>query len=378
MTEFAKIITKRIATSSATALIATALAACGGGGAGIAPPPTPEPTALANAVDLVANDSRQVDGDYVGGWWDHRGDGFDSATTITLSHSQGVGSARPTVSYDAAGNLHHNAALTDRVPLQEAGPWARASRYIDTREGPQERVGVTSSARSVSDHGLGSDWQVTELTSNYDGGGNLTILVATDVKQSDMSMDPFSITDRADYSIELPTAPVRPANRDALIAYIPDGESIEGSLDGVAGTFSCANADNGCVFVSNYRQRDFYSVYPDLTFTSSAGVTQDVEPRVFPKVPPADYLAFGYWLHVPEDIMDADAYDFGVYASGGDAFDVTNLRTLTGTVIYNGDAVGMYYLDGLSSNPSVGSFNADVQLTARLWLSGRDRVHQRK
>jgi len=223
---------------------------------------------------------------------------------------------------------------------------------------------VTSSARSVSDHSLGSDWQVTELTSAYDGGGNLTILVATDVQQGDMSMDPFNITDRADYSIELPTAPARPVNRDTLIAYIPDGESIEGSLDAVAGTFSCANADNGCVFVSNYRQMDFYSIYPDVTFTSRAGVTQDVEPRVFPKVPPADYLAFGYWLHVPEDIMDSDAYDFGVYASGGDAFNVANLRALTGTAIYNGDAVGMYYLNSLSSNPSVGSFDADVQLTA--------------
>ena len=66
---------KLLATCAATVLLAVALSACGGGsgsgpitdgddmmpgdGDGMKPVDPPSPQALANAVDLVANDSRQ-------------------------------------------------------------------------------------------------------------------------------------------------------------------------------------------------------------------------------------------------------------------------------------------------------------------------------
>ena len=67
---------------------------------------------------------------------------------------------------------------------------------------------------------------------------------------------------------------------------------------------------------------------------------------------------------MPEDVTDADAYDFGVFASGGDPFDASNLAALTGTATYEGAALGRYYVNGLSAQSGSESFTADVTLTA--------------
>ena len=67
---------------------------------------------------------------------------------------------------------------------------------------------------------------------------------------------------------------------------------------------------------------------------------------------------------MPDDVTNWVEYDFGVFASGGDPFENANLAGLTGTATYAGDAVGMYYVDGLTDNPTVGSFTADVTLDA--------------
>ena len=81
-------------------------------------------------------------------------------------------------------------------------------------------------------------------------------------------------------------------------------------------------------------------------------------------MPEADYLAFGHWLYIPEDATDADAYDFGVFASGGDPFeDLQSSRVDRHRELLAGAAAGMYYVNGLSSRPDVGSFTADVALT---------------
>ena len=78
---------KFLTTCAATVLLAVALSACGGGGDGPVtdgddmmpgdgdgdgmihePEPEPDPEALANAVDLVANDSRKdANEEYIGG-----------------------------------------------------------------------------------------------------------------------------------------------------------------------------------------------------------------------------------------------------------------------------------------------------------------------
>ena len=369
---------KFLTTCAATVLLAVALSACGGGdgpvtdgddmmpGDGMMPEPQPEPDpqALANAVDLVANEDREDDdGEPIGGqMWRWRDIGIGKNIAITMTHREGE-YVNAVVWHDTHDNLQHDVSLFDVHPVREANPSAQFGRYVSTGEEPRELVGVTSSARSVSDHGLGSEWQVTELSNDYDGGGTLTIYVATDVQPSDNSMNPFQGSVGADRNITLAGAPALAADRDFIVARILDGENIDGSLGGVEGTFSCANAE-GCVFIVDRRQGDYYNASTGVTFTSSGGTTQQVDARINPTVPAADYLAFGHWLHVPEDVTDMDAYDFGVYASGGDPFETTNLAGLTGTATYEGDAVGMYYVDGLSSSPDVGAFTADVALTA--------------
>ena len=58
--------------------------------------------------------------------------------------------------------------------------------------------------------------------------------------------------------------------------------------------------------------------------------------------PDADYMVFGYWLHVPEDAVYENDTIVGVFADGGDPFDRERLNSLTGTARYIGDTAGFY------------------------------------
>ena len=372
----------------AAAALVLALSACGGGSDGpvtggddmmpgdgdsMMPEPEPEPEpepdlqALANAVGLVANDGRlDEDGEHVGSWLYRAGSlGGTPQSTLSYTHRDG-GYAQVIVSHDDNGHLQHNVGVWPVVPLQEADPWITALRYINTNEAPEELEGVTKSARAISDHGLGAVWQVTELTADYDNGGTLEIYVATDAQPSDGSLDPFQTSSGVvDDNIELSGVPALPADKDFIIVWISDGDSIDGSLDGVTGSFSCANVA-GCGF---FADRDtategYYAGRTGISFTPVGGSAQPLASSETDTVPRADYLAFGHWLYVPEDVTDTANYEFGVLASGGDPFEPGNLAGLTGTATYEGDAVGMYYVDGLTDSPTVGSFTADVALTA--------------
>ena len=90
------------------------------------------------------------------------------------------------------------------------------------------------------------------------------------------------------------------------------------------------------------------------------------------EVPTADYLSLGYWLYLPDDATSFDPVDFGVLAGGGDPFEPAHMQRLTGTAIYVGDAIGMYYTGGSSNDSDVGSFEADVELTADFGTSMDD------
>ena len=120
---------------------------------------------LADAVDLVANDSRQDDdGEYIGGWWWRVERGAPNAVVIG-THRDG-GNINVIVAHDEDGQLQHNVSILPNVPLREADPWISAGQYINTFESPEEVEGATRSTRPISDHGLGSEWQVTELISD--------------------------------------------------------------------------------------------------------------------------------------------------------------------------------------------------------------------
>ncbi|MDE0055456.1 MAG: hypothetical protein OXT64_14575 [Gammaproteobacteria bacterium] len=332
---------------------------------GMMPTDVPSAEALANVIDLVANDSRQdALGNYISGWsWRSANLGGAQQAAVSGTH-RGGGYAQVIVSHDDSGQLQHNVSVWPTAPLQAADPWITAARYINTYQAPEVLDGVTRSTRPISDHGLGQEWQVTELTADYDDGGTLDIYVATDAQPSDGALDPFQTASEADHNIELPGVPALPASKDFMVVWIADDDSIDGSLDGVAGSFSCANAE-GCSFVVDHlTAEDYTTSSTGVSFTPDDGSAQPVNPVVLGTVPRADYLAFGHWLYIPEDLTDTVNYEFGVFASGGDPFEAANLAGLTGTAIYEGEAVGMYYVDGLTDSPTVGSFTADVALTA--------------
>ena len=354
---------------ASTLALVLSLAACGGGGGpttdgSAMPEPEPDPQALANAIDLVANDYRMdSNGDYIGAsWW--RAHNIGAQAAIVSGRHQSGRWVNAIISHDDDDQLHHNIAVIPPGPLQEANPRVEGGRYINTQEDAGELEGVTRSTRTIpqADHGLGSAWQVAELEANYDDAGILNIFVATDAQPSDGSIDPFSSVTDVDHSIELQGVPALPADEDWVTVSIGEGESIDGSLDGVAGTFSCANAD-GCWFTDT-RRPGGYQAGPGVAFTPEGGTAQSVPTVETPTVPNADYLAFGLWLYQPEDVTDSANYEVGTFASGGDPFDVSNLAGLTGTATYVGDALGTYYVDGLTDNPTVGFFTADVTLDA--------------
>ena len=208
--------------------------------------------ALANVIDLVANNSRQdAYGEYTSGWWRSQGIADSPQAAVTGTYDGGAW-ANVIISHDDNGQLHHNVGIFRMYPRQEAGPWGPA-RPIHKYHTRIQRIceGVTRSVRPLSDHGLGSEWQPTELEADYDNGGSLTVFVATDAQPGEVTWDPFADATRGDDNIVLSEAPLVRADEDFMVAWIGNGDTIGGFLDGTAGTFSCANAE-GCVFVNDY------------------------------------------------------------------------------------------------------------------------------
>ena len=326
-----------------------------------------DPAAVASTIDEVANYSRVEDSIYTSDFWhtDATGGGEYGAALSQNRRKEGGSHAHASASHDDSGQLQLNVAAIQKIPLQSAGPFVLDGRYINTYQNNADLEGVTWFRSPVSDPEL-AGWHVEELSSTRESGGTLDIFVATDVQTSDGAKGTWVREKDAEFNISLSGVPARDADKDFILVAIDDGESIAGSLGDVAGTFSCANAA-GCAFIDNrYRGSDgsYYTIDPGVTFTPDGGSPQSVPPTEPVSVPAADYLIFGHWLYVPDDVTDADAYDFGVFASGGDAFAVADIMPLTGTATYNGDAAGVYYANGLSSSPDIGSFTADVELMA--------------
>ena len=321
--------------------------------------------ALANVVDLVANAYRtNSDGYRISGLWQHlKYSGLPHAS-ITRTYDSGS-YASVILHHDERAQLQHYVSLSPFDPLPEANYYADTGRLISTRVAPEELEGVSRLPPiPLEVPELEPEWEVTQLINDYDNAGTLNIYVATDVQRSDGAMHIFGTGTIDHDNIQISGAPNIPNDRDNVQLWIHDGDTIGEALNGEAGSFSCANA-SGCWFETNRRREGYFAVSAGITFTSDGGVVRDVSPANSARtVPNADYLAFGQWLYVPEDVTDSDDYEFGVFASGGDPFVVANLRALTGSASYVGDAIGKYYVNGLSSNPTVGSFTADVTLTA--------------
>ena len=336
---------------------------------------------MANAIDLIADNGRQDDqGNYISAWtWANWGVGAQQAAA---NHTYREGShANVIVFHDENEELQFNVAIVknDTAPLlQETPVWVQAHQYLETEEIGQTLEGVTRFMRPVMDHDLGSGWQVAELTNDYDNGGTLTINIATDLEVAGMSENPFAGPSQYGRSIILDDVPDIPAGKDFVVAWIDNGESITGTLDGVAGAFSCANPE-GCSFFDDVQEGDFYPASEDVTFVPDDG-SGDVPLPISFGVPvdTANYLAFGNWLYVPEDVTDLDAYDFGVFASGGEPFRVDYILQQTDVFTYAGDATGVYYANEIVAQPRYRVVHRRCRVDGRLRHDQRIRNRERR
>ena len=378
---------------AAVAALALATAGCGGGGSGPAtdgmdmmepmpdPEPMPEPVDvggdaanLAHVIDLAssyATRELRPDGTDQGisGWWYRYPPFAGKHDTLGRHHKYGE-IPNVIVWHDENGRLQFNPSFSQsgRAPLlQETADFqVRAHRYIATSEDRQELLeGLTTSRFTITDHGLGPDWHVEELTNVYDGGGALQVVIATDLEMSDMATNMW--TDGAtpfDGDIQLIGVAPAPIDegRDYTVVRLYDGGTIEGTLNGNPGQYSCSSPDN-CFFFTNH----VFGYQPSsegIFFTPTGETAEELTPFERGPETTADYLSFGFWLYVPEDEAMTDDYDYGVFASGGDPFEATNLAGLTGTATYAGSAGGAFYVGKSSADPVNGTFSADVTLMA--------------
>ena len=254
---------------------------------------------------------------------------------------------------------------------------SRGGVYISTwseiRGDLPDRDGTTTSLAAIQSPGLGQDWQGFDLTRAYDGHGTKRVRLFTDAGKSERLVQPYEnwqATGRDDYRIHLndprvPASPAGPPGRDGLYISVPE-DGLQGSLDGVAGTFSCAGFY--CSLL-NSADSSAYTAWTDsqaIRFTPADGspdVLLDpvrvVRPSI--EVPKVNYLAFGSWQDVPEDVADVAGYDFGVFAGGDDPFMAANLPALSGIARYAGRAAGTYVE---TVRPRTDSFTADANLMA--------------
>ena len=232
-------------------------------------------------------------------------------------------------------------------------------RYIDTTKIGNEQPGVTTTVRALEDSRLGADWQGLQATKVYDGGGMLRVDFYTDADASDNLAQP-NVRDDFQHEITLDDILPLPADRDYSFFNLPE-EGLPGTLDNVAGHFTCApGPPSGCDFGTTPIRDRYSPLTNDIIFTPDDGspVTRITGNKPH-RVAAADYLSFGNWRYIPEDWTEMHAYEVGLFATVGESFNAGNLMALSGTAEYAGGAVGIY-----SVNYDSDEFTANVELSA--------------
>ena len=150
-----------------------------------------------------------------------------------------------------------------------------------------------------------------------------------------------------------------------LTRGLEENARAKGHYFGAPGVFECTAMD-GCTI-----NRDDTGTMP---FAAVAGTTSNEGQWTFTPdagamvtLPDQDWMAFGFWLTAPDDIVDG-IHRLGVFSDGMDTYNYS-AATLTGTATYTGAATG-YYVNRSDS----GLFTADAILLANFGnatLAGR-------
>ena len=272
-------------------------------------------------------------------------------------------------------------------PENTSGRWSRAIPWVNsdgevnfwfsfgsglsaTELDPLSYLGRSFDTPGISDytedtgHGLGGDWRVFDAKNEYAGAGTLTASVATDVHNAGPTEQPWVGYGVFARKIELSDEiPALPADRDWQGLNVVGG--VKGSIDGVSGEFTCATGISAC-YLEIVRNGDAEGYYPyqNIVFTRDDNGTSEAPAADSQPIRAADYLVFGTWQYVPEDITANDDYEFGAFAGGGDPFLSRTLLRISTALRSTGSAHGMYYTGRSSKTPGVGSFDASVTLQA--------------
>ena len=270
-----------------------------------------DPQAIAAAADKI-RDATSLNlgkaddgGETLTGWLAHTQTRNSGSKYASLSQSYRDGSLGLAVAwYDEEGDLEIEAAIARaHVPLQrnpDIWPW---STFFTSFASDQQ-----GAYRPIENPGFGAEWQGLEGTKTYEGGGTLTFRLFTDLAQSDNPGDPFTshpARDASYPSIVLDTIPAVPAGWEGIWVFPDD---LRGSLDGVAGTFSCASGTHGYCGLETGRYHQAPGYTPDVAgdpviFTPDDGSGEQTLPHPQPTaVPTVNYLSLGSWLFVPEDL----------------------------------------------------------------------------
>ena len=143
---------------------------------------------------------------------------------------------------------------------------------------------------------------------------------------------------------------------DNTTTSFDDGDSADGTYDGVAGDFDCGGA--GCTVAAAVDSKGVVT----LTFAGPWTFDPD-DPEDTVMVADADFLTFGYWLYKPDEAEDPHLFD--TFAMGSQAFTAAAPSNLTGTSTYRGNAAGKYVTRNLvAETAEIGLFTAKARLTA--------------
>ena len=245
--------------------------------------------------------------------------------------------------------------------------WPTTQLQTDT-----DRAAGRATHSLIEDHGLGTGWQGFEAVKTYDGGGTLTVRFFTDLAAADDPLTPYT-----NQELDIPGQEILLTDdripyltgRDFLYFSIPD-DGLQGTLDGVAGTFTCP--EHYCSLVTSWVGPGYIpwaDSAPVLFTPDGEGPERSIRPThiVSPsdEVPTVNYLSLGSWLYVPEAGESPDDFRFGVFAGGDDAFVGANLPGLSGTATYVGKATGM-----LAEKVTIDTFSADAEFMADFDTTG--------
>ena len=169
-----------------------------------------------------------------------------------------------------------------------------------------------------------------------------------------------------------PTAAPTADNTDT-----PVTTTVRGTYHGVSGTYTCqsTNCAGDVEFVSGTSGPRRFVASPSFVWdfepgSIATGVRQNHD---------TEYLYFGIWLTEPDDANTAHTYR---YIVGGDNDRTTDgvplvYSELDGTYTFRGGAVGKYATrNQVNQNDKVGTFTADVELTAILGTTHPDTAAQ--